>query len=309
MFLVFDQLLDALAKEAKEAPGWVLVFIASALLPLPYIVPGYQSIAEFLGEAANQEHGTVASLIAVTLFFIGDGLDTLVFPRDSVGDRAKKLLHSGLLIFASWGLFLLVLHRWLAATVCWTVWTVGLRIHANESKSAKKAGWNWLHWQLASRLTAAQTAVKSRLGIDSGIYAVSRALARAARKYSGWIMIQNESAKFFRTAVIPSLAWAAWFAAGAQWGRLALAIAAGFVTLFLYSWLKTRHMCVLYETTASLPWERLKSKNLSECVRVFLWEHEDKYALVASVPLPRTRQYRSNLPAAWSTPDDVTDLL
>jgi hypothetical protein len=48
---------------------------------------------------------------------------------------------------------------------------------------------------------------ETALSLKDGIYRVSKALAVAAEKYEGsWIQVKNESAKLFRSLILPSAA-------------------------------------------------------------------------------------------------------
>ena len=302
---LYEELLDVLAKEAKEAPGWFFLIIACNFLPLSLLLPWIHEIVTTMGIEIEKEHNTFATLVAVTLFFIGDCLDTLVFPREKDGTRAKKILYSVMLTLASWGLFLLVLKKWWAAFF-WVPWLAlyviqlmprqeirGIRLTSDrpgespktklDLKPSKKrrSGFNCLVWpkSLRKRLVQAQRDAKKKL------YPVSKSLARWGRIYNPWTMIQNESAKFFRSAVIPLALWAVWLFFQGQWGWVLVTVLAASAILLLYCSLKTRHMCRLYEEAPKLTYT---TENVAEDedVRVFLWNtgsiDKPEYTVVAS---------------------------
>jgi hypothetical protein len=281
MMIVFEELLDQLADEAKEAPGWVLVLIACALLPLNWLLPGGERIPEVL--AAQHDESTVVGLIGLTLFLVGDALDTLIFPRTREKKRAQKLRRSALLLLGGWGVFLvlLVLPRtpaiplkdWLPALVVGLGFLIVLRLPIKPSPLEQDTGWKWLHCGLTKCLDDARQSITKNLGIDVGMYGISKELLRSAEQYRGWVMIDNELAKFFRTAVIPLLVWCVYEAYNGEWRYVGAAAAAALIACLLYGFLKTLHMCLLYQRVAGFP----EVRPLSPDVGVFLLKHGNTY--------------------------------
>jgi hypothetical protein len=294
--VLFEQLLDALGKEAKEAPGWLALIIACNLLPVSLLLPRLDWILASVAIDVHREHGAIATLVAITLFFIGDSVDTILFPRARGGDRMRKLLHSTLLVLAAWATFMTAQRNWLAA-VLWVILVVPYPIYSRlhnqgNGSNQKPTGFAWLvPGSLSRRLDKAQSSAKSALGLSSGIYSVSKALAQAGGIYTGWIMMQNESAKFVRSAVFPLAVWTIWLLWNKQW-HLALGLGLGAATaLWLYSLLKALHMCRLYEGASNL--QGFQAEELPEGIRVFLWKSsaqgEEKYSVVGSGAVDRRR--------------------
>ena len=77
MSAVLELLLDDLGKEAKEAPAgsslWIACNVALGWNP---------ALAEPFGERAH-DTTTIATAASIVLFFLGDTLDIVVFPRSS----------------------------------------------------------------------------------------------------------------------------------------------------------------------------------------------------------------------------------
>jgi hypothetical protein len=262
------------------------------------MLPKLDPILESVGVAVHEEHSAIATLIAISLFFMGDCIDTVFFPREDGGPKLEKLLHSILLPLAAWAAFLVFQKNWFAA-VLWIIWLLPFplyrRLHEQRSDLDKqRSGCAWLIQprRLRCRLDEAKASARTKLHLHSGIYAVSKALARAGGIYSGWIMVQNESAKFVRSAIVPLVVWAGWLLWHRRWPELFAAVLGAIAAVLLYGSLKALHMCLLYERAPAL--DGYQAEEVAEGVRVFLWNaassEKPKYKLIAGgVPDPTSR--------------------
>ncbi len=125
-------------------------------------------------------------------------------------------------------------------------------------------------------LAADAAKAKKALCLEEGIYAVSKALAVAAKKYGrSAIQFKNESAKFLRSLVLPGLVVGLWyFSRNHGWGGL-VAIVAVPVFLFSYVSLKASHMSDLYRLSVELSRsEKYEAHDLTAKVRLFFWDGE-----------------------------------
>jgi hypothetical protein len=141
------------------------------------------------------------------------------------------------------------------------------------------------------RLDGCRLEVKKSLLLKDSIYRVSKSLAVAAKEYEqSWIRVRNESSKFFRSLVIPSVG------AGIILllkGRLFLGVAAlvaAVIFLFSYVWLKASHMSALYKLSVNfVNKDEYEAYNPTEKARLFFWNGE----LVASGK-PNRRDSQNN---------------
>jgi hypothetical protein len=122
---------------------------------------------------------------------------------------------------------------------------------------------------------------RDALGVQEGIYSVSKLLAVAAGHYQRLsIQVANEAAKFLRSISLPLLiigVW--WYCCKSSHARIGMLIAAfGIITFPAYVYLKALHMRKLYLWASHLP-EKLEyqTQDLAD-LRLFFWEGE----LVAS---------------------------
>jgi len=298
---IFDLLLDELAKEIKEAPGWIsLVIVCNLLLLLPSVHRG----AESLGIDIGEDQGTVATLLAIVLFFLGDALDTLVFPRKKDTRRAEKLLQSVMLSLAAWGFFLFVRREWVWGACIWAVWaflfplhntlkksrekTVARNVEATAPEKEKRSGLEWLE---PGDLEVWRKEAEKRLSVSDGVYAVSKSLARAADMYNlSWIQIQNESAKFIRSTVLPAGAAGGLLLFRAQWFWAAFAFLSAVALEVLYGRLKGWHMRRLYKLVVQrivTSTGAFSTTDLANGFRVFYWNGDVIIArkrIIAAVP-------------------------
>jgi hypothetical protein len=83
---VIDLLLDDLAKEIKDAPGWLtLIIVCNVLL-------GWRVVLESIerrGFHIRDEKALIATLAAIVLFLLGDIVDILVFPAMGYGRKVN----------------------------------------------------------------------------------------------------------------------------------------------------------------------------------------------------------------------------
>ena len=135
--------------------------------------------------------------------------------------------------------------------------------------------------RIAKRLDGDRLRVSDSLYLKDGIYRVSKSLAIAAEEYErSRIRVENESSKFFRSLVVPSIGIGIVLFLLQSHVLLGLAaVAAGVIFLFLYVWLKASHMSDLYELSQRLVSnDEYQAYNLTEKARLFFWKGE----LVAS---------------------------
>lgn len=126
------------------------------------------------------------------------------------------------------------------------------------------------------RLGTDAARAKKALCLEEGIYSTSKALAVAANKYGkSSIQFKNESAKFLRSLVLPSLVVGLWyFSRNHAWVGI-VGILAVPVFLFSYVWLKASHMADLYRLSVELSKsEKYEAHDLTAKVRLFFWDGE-----------------------------------
>jgi hypothetical protein len=242
---LFDLLLEELAKEIQEAPGWILLIISTNVLLM------FKAVSDVVSRFVEigSEKATFATLAAMVLFFLGDFVDTLVFPRERDGKRAEKLIHSAMIALAAWAFFLSLKGEWLKAFPFWGLWIMVFPLYKTLKKlgsggtgKSERTGFECLDRVSGQARDAARTKLEVK-----NVYAVSKALAKAAKRYTGsWIWVQNESSKFVRSLVLPALGVAGVLAYQRYplWALLALMVSYGL--LKLYALLKARHMRALY---------------------------------------------------------------
>ena len=129
------------------------------------------------------------------------------------------------------------------------------------------------------RVDAARSIATDATGVqkDDGIYRVVKALATAAHKYDGsWIQLKNESAKFFRSGILPCLVAGIVLLARGTFEWAALALIAVPVLLVLYIQLKAAHICDLYALVGLLSQDRKKYviADLPHDIGLFFWDGE-----------------------------------
>jgi len=306
MFLI-DLLMDKLAEEVKNAPGWLTLIIVCNVLLLWQVV---LEAVEGLGIHIGDEKELIATLAAIVLFLAGDMVDTMVFPRKKGAERGMKIFEDIMLALLICAFFFLIEKRWI-----WLAWFAGAfgvlwlihycvtrwrdkrkeRQTAQEGKAQEAVeepkspvvkppveyiGW-LKHFQSSDLITERENAGTS-LELAGDQYAVSKSLALAAGKFN-WtrIYFQNESAKFLRSLVIPAFVAAGlYFFYWRQWiyGVLGVAATVGF--LASYFWLKQLHMIRLYQCVQDMvALDKDKSKNKQSYFadnlngrRVFFWK-------------------------------------
>jgi len=106
---VIDLLLDDLAKEIKDAPGWLTLIIVCNVLLGSHVV--LESV-ERRGFHIRDEKALIATLAAIVLFLLGDIVDILVFPRRKDAERWEKVLRDIMLTVLISGVFYVVGKEW-----------------------------------------------------------------------------------------------------------------------------------------------------------------------------------------------------
>lgn len=245
---VLERLLDDLGKEAKEAPGWISVWtLCNGALYFIDELP-------IIGPIGN-DRVTIATCGSIVLFFIGDMIDIALFPRRRDPERAEKLVRNTMMISAALGFFLLFSGKVGSGVLAWAPWGLLWPLHQKLSATGgaepgddSKTGWSWL---APKSLDTAQAKAKTVLGVQAGVYAVSKALAKRAGTYVWRPWLANEASKFFRSLVVPvaALALGLFSARLPLWGLMATATA--IALLFAYARLKAWHMRRLYDLAAS----------------------------------------------------------
>jgi hypothetical protein len=130
------------------------------------------------------------------------------------------------------------------------------------------------------RIEGPRKKVEKAIGIqhDHGLYRVSKALAERAKQYEGsWIQVKNESAKMFRSLIVPSGVSGIILMVKGQlaWGVGGL-VGVG-VFGFIYLHLKAAHICDLYllaADTLSKDPLYLKHDLFPGQLRLFFWDGE-----------------------------------
>jgi hypothetical protein len=263
---LFDLVFDELSKEIKEAPGWLsLVFVCNLVLLV-------RVISEKLARLdISREETTIATLVAFVLFFLGDLLDSIFFPRERDGKRFERILKSLMLLLGAFAVFFFLQRVWLWAAGLTLLWILIIPIYntrkhpfwsalklwtekgipqkevteTNESDN-EMTGFKGLVVQY-DRMAKSKDEVGKELHIRRGMYRVSMALARKSESYTMSIWIPNEAAKFIRSAVFPSLAAGVWLLVGGRNYGAALLILASPALLMLSCSLKGLHIRRLYD--------------------------------------------------------------
>jgi len=289
---LFDLVFDELSKEIKEAPGWLsLVIMCNFLLFVSVISE------ELEHRGMSKEETTIATLVAMALFFLGDALDTFVFPRERDGKRGEKLLKSSMLLLGSFAVFLFLVGHWLWAAGLTLLWILIIPIYDTRERPLwsvfrgsietaiprRKAtvlkesdddvtGFKWLVLQYDD-LAKSKNTVSGKLRIRRGTYNVSKTLAQRAERYTMSIWFPNEAAKFIRSAVFPTLAAGLWLLVDIRRWPAALLILASPALLLFYCWLKGLHMRKLYDLAIEIIETNAAYSSPEPChgVRLFLW--------------------------------------
>jgi len=161
------------------------------------------------------EQTTAANLVAMGLFFIGDVLDTILFPRERDGERVGKLVKRSMLVFGLFAVFLLLMRFWFWGAALSLAWIIFIPIYDgaraathNETTATnigEETGFKALvpHYEAMAK---AKYRVREKLCMQLGVYSVSMALARKSERYTCSIWVPNEAAKFIRSAVFPVFA-------------------------------------------------------------------------------------------------------
>jgi hypothetical protein len=249
---VLERLLDDLGREAKEAPGWI------SLWTLCNIALYFVSELPVLGPL-EKDRVTAATCASIVLFFIGDMVDILCFPRGRDPERAQKLVRNTMMISATLGFFLLFSKVWVLGVVVWLPWLLLWPLHntltramtgsgCDEPGDASNTGCSWL---TPKSLKAAQQKARDALSLQTGVYAVSKALAKRAGDYWGKPWLANETSKLIRSTVVP-VALVALFLFSSRLPLSGLVTTATVVgLLFAYARLKAWHMRRLYELASN----------------------------------------------------------
>lgn len=221
-------------------------------------------------------------------FFVGDLLDTFLFPREADAKIAEKILKTSMLLLGGGGVFLLFTEWRVWGGVALTVWILVFPIYRtyksrgldpittpcpNDETPAPPAGQKGcprLVFQYEAVLQS-KNDIRKALGIWSGIYPVSMSLARRARTYTWYVWLPNESGKFVRSTAFPILTIGVILSVRGAWaGALLIPVAPGL--LLLSFWLKGLHIRRLYRIALTLT--DLSACSFAEAghgVRVFFW--------------------------------------
>jgi hypothetical protein len=248
---LFDLVFDELSKEIKEAPGWLSLVFACNLVLLVPVVSEKLALLDI-----SREGTTIATLVAFVLFFLGDLLDSIFFPRERDGTRFERILKSLMLLLGAFAVFFFLLGVWLWAvglTVLWILiilWTqTGIprkKVAETNESDNEMTGLKGLVVQY-DRMTKSKDEVGKELHIRRGMYRVSMALARKADSYTMSIWFPNEAAKFIRSVVFPSLAAGVWLLTRGRNYGAALLILASPGLLILSCSLKGLHIRRVYD--------------------------------------------------------------
>lgn len=301
---LFDLVFDELSKEIREAPGWLsLVFVCNLLL----FVPAIREELEHL--ELSKEETTIATLVAMALFFLGDVLDSFVFPREKDGKRGQRLLKGSMLLLGAVAVFLFLVRAWLWAAGVTLVWILIIPIYDTRERPLWSVFKGWIEAAIPQKkaavpkesddewtgfkrlvlqyddLTKSTNGVRGKLGIRPRIYEVSKTLARQAERYTVSIWLPNEAAKFIRSVFFPTLiAACVWPLVDQRRWPAALLILASLAILLFYCWLKGLHMRKLYDLAIEIVETNPAYSSPEPChgVRLFLWRGE----VVACVSVP-----------------------
>src|SRR5215472_9343264 len=131
---VIDLLLDDLAKEIKDAPGWLTLIIVCNVLLGSHVV--LESV-ERRGFHIRDEKALIATLAAIVLFLLGDIVDLLVFPRRKDAERWEKVLRDIMLTVLISGVFYVVGKEWARRLWVLGIFVVLWIIHSLRSNFRK----------------------------------------------------------------------------------------------------------------------------------------------------------------------------
>jgi hypothetical protein len=310
-FGVFEAIFDELGKEIKDAPGWLSLVIACNLLL--FLPPVH---AQLTAWDMIEHEVTLATFFAMCIFFLGDVVDTVIYPRERDGERGKKIFRSSMLLLGGVVVFLLFVKAWkLAAPLAFLWFTIipiwasfnsrgtnkgGSEETSEPSSAAPPSGGDSVREECPEPnleytgypglvpkygdLEKVRGCATSKLRVTRGIYPISLALTRKAGEYNWAIWGPNEAAKFVRSTIVPTFLTGMIGTLFYQkcWGLIVAALACPLV--FLYTWLKALHMRLLYESTCkSAGTGRLGSPEPEYCVRLFFWDGQ----FVGSVSLKK----------------------
>jgi len=291
---VIDLLLEDLAKEIRDAPGWLTLIIVCNWLLGRHVVLKF---VERGGFHIGDEKGLIATLVAIVLFLLGDIVDILVFPRRKDAERWEKVLRDIMLAVLISGVFYVVGKEWAR------LWVVGVfvllwMIHSLRSTSRKnreereqkerkreeqqasqdaeeKQG--WLKRFESGLLVEERRRAGASLKLKADEYAVSKSLAQLKGEYN-WrcVYLQNEAAKFLRSLVLPALLVGVALFSRQQWVHGAFATAGAVAFLASYFWLKQLHMISLYQGVqkTSQNQQNYFAATLNNGRRVFFWNRQ-----------------------------------
>ena len=287
---VIDLLLDDLAKEIKDAPGWLtLIIVCNVLLGSRVVL---ESI-ERQGFHIRDETALIATLAAIVLFLLGDIVDILVFPRRKDAERWEKVLRDIMLTVLISGVFYVVGKERLWFLVIFVVLWVIHSLRSNfrkkreeqerkqkrekqeASQSAEKKQGCLKHFE-SGRLVEERKRAAASLKLKEDEYPVSKSLAQRKGEYN-WrcVYFENEAAKFLRSLVFPALLLGVVLLSQQQWvdAVFAIAVAVGF--LASYFWLKQRHVISLYKGVQRILEDEQNcfAATLNNGRRVFFWNH------------------------------------
>jgi hypothetical protein len=292
--LVIDLLLDDLAKEIKDALGWLtLIIVCNLLLAWQVVLEAIES----RGFHVRDEKALIATLAAIVLFLLGDIFDILVFPRREDAERWEKVLRDIMLAVLICGVFYVVGKEWTRR-----LWVLGILlllglIHSlrgnfrdnkdkqkqeelkevrNEASydAEKKQGW-LKHFESRSLMEERKRA-GDNLKLKEDEYSVSKSLALAQKQYN-WRLVyfQNEAGKFLRSLVFPAMLMGVVLFSRQQWVDGVFAIAAALGFLACYFWLKQLHMISLYKRAQHTSREQnCFATTLDNGRRVFFWNDD-----------------------------------
>jgi len=290
---VIDLLLDDLAKEIKDAPGWLsLIIVCNVLLSWHVVLEPVERRGFYIGD----EKALIATLTAIVLFLLGDIVDILVFPRRKDAQRWEKLLRDIMLAVLISGVFYVIGKEWVRRAWVVGVFVVLWVIHFLRSESRKKREeqkqkqqkreegeasgdaeekQGWLNHFESEPLVKVRTHAGASLKLKEDEYAISKSLALAKGEYN-WrcIYFQNEAAKFLRSLVFPALLVGVVLLFRQQWFNGVLAIAAAVGFLASYFWLKQLHMICLYLRVQQILKDEQNyfAATLKNGRRVFFWK-------------------------------------
>lgn len=292
---VIDLLLEDLAKEIKDAPGWLTLIIVCNVLLSWHVVLEW---VERRGFHIRDEKALIATLAAIVLFLLGDIVDILVFPRRKDGESGEKVLRDIMLALLISGVFYVVGKEWTRR-----LWVVGIFVvlwvicclRSNSRKNReereqrqrkreelearqdaeKKQG--WLKRFESKLLVEERRRARASLQLKADEYAVSKSLLQRKEEYS-WrrVYFQNEAAKFLRSLVFPALLVGVGLLFREQWADAVCAMAAAVGFLTCYFWLKQLHMISLYKGVQKIlaDEENCFAATLNNGRRVFFWNRQ-----------------------------------